>query len=88
MEKLLVQTRAALSQSGDSLQLRYYLTAEPDGNLERYGTEVVMTRGGGVESYGCRDVTPVASRMLQLIDALADNTVTPALLREILTDLL
>jgi len=88
MRKTLVQTCRKLCQTGEPLLLRYYLLAEEDGSLERYGTEIVLRRGVSEERCACHDVTPLSSVMLDLIGILARNSVTPALLDEILPSLL
>lgn len=88
MTKTLLKTNQAVSQQGNPMKLQYYLLSDYNGELEQYGTEIVLQCGDREECSDCRNVTPLASSMAHLIGILASNLVTPALLHEILQDLI
>ena len=88
MTRTLLRTALTTDQSGRAVQLDYYLLSEYTAGLEQYGTEVVLSRGGEHERCAVGCITPLAGRMTNIIAALAEGSVTPTTLREILEDIL
>lgn len=88
MNKTLVRTALTTDQTGRSVQLDYYLLSEYTEGLEQYGTEVVLRRGREDERCAVGCITPLASSMTRIIGLLAEATVTPTGLRDVLEDIL
>lgn len=90
MTRILQAVKQAPTENGDLLQLDYYLLSEyqEDWDMEQYGVEVTLTTGNQQESDQVLRVTPIQQSIESLIDQLAEQTVTPSALREILLDIL
>lgn len=90
MTRILQAVKQATTENGDLLQLDYYLLSEyqEDWDMEQYGVEVTLTTGNQQESDQVLRVTPIQQSIESLIDQLAEQTVTPSALREILLDIL
>lgn len=88
MNKKLVRTALTTDQMGEAVQLDYYLLTEYMAGLEQYGTEVVLRRGQEDERCAVPCITPLASSMARIIGLLAEATVTPTGLRDVLEDIL
>ena len=88
MTRTLLRTALTMDQVGRSAKLDYYLLAEDAAGLEQYGVEVVMQRGKLDERCTVAYITPLASCMIRIIGILAEATVTPTTVREILEDIL
>ena len=88
MNKFLVATKE-LSNPADG-RLEYYLLSEPMEAMaaDNYGIEVVLLRNGEEDRCQCRNITPVGSRILELLTALIRNAVMPCQLRDVVCDLL
>ena len=90
MTRILQAVKQATTEKGDLLQLDYYLLSEyqEDWDMEQYGVEVTLTTSNQQESDQVLRVTPIQQSIESLIDQLAEQTVTPSALREILLDIL
>lgn len=88
MERTWLRRERVCSDEGTMLELDYYLLTQTDGTRESYGVQITLRDGAREESAAAADITPVGSRILRLIDRLADGTVTPATLADVLSDLL
>ena len=88
MERTWLRRERVRSARDAELVLDYYLLTEPDGLPARYGVQITMREGGREESAAAADVTSREGVMRGIIGRLADGTVTPAGLPDVLTDLL
>lgn len=88
MERTWLRRERVRSDRGSMLELDYYLLTETDGTSDHYGLQITLRDGEHEESAAAADITPVGSRILHLIDRLADGTVTPAGLPDVLPELL
>ena len=88
MTRTLLRTQLTRDQNGRPVKLEYYLLAEYLCGMEQYGTEIVMERGRQNERCAVGCITPLAASMTRIIGILAEGTVTPGSLREILMEIL
>ncbi len=88
MTRTLLRTAVTTDQEGRPMKLDYYLLAERSAGLAQYGAEIVLERGCERERCSVGQITPQAQCMTNIIGALAEGTVTPATMREILEDIL
>ena len=78
--KSLIYTHTVRSWSSDPVRLEYYLLNDSilDGCAESYGVEIRAESSAGRQYAGVQDVTTVGSRILELLDLLSGQQVTPA----------
>ena len=88
MERTWLRRERVCSDHGTELLLDYYLLTETDGAPDRYGVQITLHDGAREESAAAADITSIPARMRRLIDRMADGTVTPAGLPDVLADLL
>lgn len=88
MEKVWIRSETIQSETGESSELSYYLLTTPCEGFDSYGIEVKLVCGSRTEAASVCAITPIGSRVLQLIGLLADGTVTPTALTDVLQDLL
>ena len=85
MEKYLITTRHELTERR-KLTLQYYLLAEHmDGGTDQFGI-MIRAREEGYSALA-QSISRDGLEILRLIERLADGTVTPAGLQDILSDL-
>ena len=89
IRKEVVYTRSAAAQSGVPMELEYLLSYRdgPDG-LPEYGVGIRCRTPQSSEEDCVCGVTPRRERAMELLQVLAEGTVTPVSLREILQDVL
>lgn len=87
-EKYLICKRSTRTWLGTALELEYYLLCECvlDDCAERYGVEIVARSDGAVEHAAVPDLTMAGTKILRLIEMLADGTVTPTGLYDVVQD--
>lgn len=85
----IVYKRNAIAQSGAPLNLEYLLTCRelPD-SVPEYGVGIRVLTPDSCEEDCADGVTPRRERAMELLRLLADGTVTPVTLRDILQDVL
>ena len=85
----IVYKRNAITQSGVTLNLEYLLTCRelPD-SVPEYGVGIRVLTPDSCEEDCADGVTPRRERAMELLRLLADGTVTPVTLRDILQDVL
>lgn len=85
----IVYKRNAIAQSGAPLNLEYLLTCRelPD-SVPEYGVGIRVLTPDSCEEDCADGVTPRRGRAMELLRLLADGTVTPVTLRDILQDVL
>ncbi len=88
MEKTPIRSASLCTERGRQLNLTYYLLTRPGDGFDSYGVEVRMQSNDGETAAALPDITPVGSEILAMIDRLADGTVTPSALAEIMQELL
>ena len=88
MTRTLMRTQLTRDQNGRPVKLEYYLRTEERCGLEQYGVEIVMERGRQKEACAVNCITPLAASISRIIEILANGTVTPGSLREMLMELL
>lgn len=88
MERVWIRSETALLETGESLELSYYLLTTPSEGFDSYGVEVELLCGSRRETAAVSSITPIGSRILKLIDRLANGTVTPTALQDVLQDML
>ncbi len=88
MERVWIRSETALAETGERLELSYYLLTEPCEGFDSYGVEVELLCGSRKEAAAVGGITPIGSEILRLIDRLADGTVTPTGLADVLQDIL
>ena len=81
--------RSAAAQSGVPMRLEYLLSYReaPEGTPE-YGVGIRALTPGSCEEDCADGITPRRERAMELLRLLADGTVTPVTLRDILQDVL
>ena len=85
----IVYKRNAIAQSGAPLNLEYLLTCrEPPDSVPEYGVGIRVLTPDSCEEDCADGVTPRRERAMELLRLLADGTVTPVTLRDILQDVL
>ena len=85
----IVYKRNAIAQSGAPLNLEYLLTCrEPPDSVPEYGVGIRVLTPDSCEEDCADGVTPRRGRAMELLRLLADGTVTPVTLRDILQDVL
>lgn len=85
----IVYKRNAIAQSGAPLNLEYLLTCrEPPNSVPEYGVGIRVLTPDSCEEDCADGVTPRRERAMELLRLLADGTVTPVTLRDILQDVL
>ena len=84
-----VYKRSAVAQSGAPLNLEYLLTCRelPD-SVPEYGVGIRVLTPDSCEEDCADGITPRRERAMELLRLLADGTVTPVTLRDILQDVL
>ena len=86
--------RCVMSEGPEPLRLEYYLLTDDalfdGGSLEVYGVEILLYRPGvrRPEIARVRGITPLGSRILEILRQLCDGTVTPSALREVMDSIL
>lgn len=89
MRKDSIETRQCKCFTTD-FELEYFLVEHdnsPEANL-RYGVEIQKSVDGKVQEVACEyDVFSTKNRGEQFIQVLAENTVTPATLHDVIEDL-
>lgn len=88
MDRTWLRRERVRTEQDRVLELDYYLLTQTDGLVDHYGLQITLHDGEREESAAAADITPVGSRILRLIDALADGAVTPAGLPDVLCELL
>lgn len=85
----IVYKRNAIAQSGAPLNLEYLLTCRelPD-SVPEYGVGIRVLTPDSCEEDCVDGITPRRERAMELLRLLADGTVTPVTLRDILQDVL
>ena len=85
----IVSKRNAIAQSGAPLNLEYLLTCRelPD-SVPEYGVGIRILMPDSCEEDCADGITPRRERAMELLRLLADGTVTPVTLRDILQDVL
>ncbi len=84
-----VYVRSAAAQSGVPMKLEYLLTChEPPDGAPEYGVGIRVLTPDSCEEDCADGVTPRRERAMELLRLLADATVTPVTLRDILQDVL
>ena len=85
----IVYKRNAIAQSGAPLNLEYLLTCRelPD-SVPEYGVGIRVLTPDSCEEDCADGITPRRERAMELLQLLADGTVTPVTLRDILQDVL
>ena len=85
----IVYKRSAVAQSGAPLNLEYLLTCrEPPDSVPEYGVGIRVLTPDSCEEDCADGITPRRERAMELLRLLADGTVTPVTLRDILQDVL
>ncbi len=72
------------AENGRPLLLSYLVLSDKSQALERYGVKVVEERSG--EAAQVADLTVDPKRICALVDKLAEHTVTPTTLADIVAD--
>ena len=88
MGRKLLRTALTTDAAGRAVQLDYYLITQHVAGLEQYGAEVVLRRGPEKERCAVGCITSLTAVILNIIAALAEGSVTPTSLREVLQDIL
>ena len=79
-----IYTRNTKTQTGKPLRLEYCLLE--DTPTEGYGVQITAICGEQTECARIPGITPLASRIFELLDLLASGTVTPTGLKEVVED--
>lgn len=88
-EMQVVYERSTTAQSGVPMKLEYLLSyREPPDGLPEYGVGIRVLTPDSCEEDCLDGVTPSRARAMELLRLLADGTVTPVTLRDILQDVL
>jgi hypothetical protein len=95
LERYMEAEREIIDEArGGKMELEYYLLTsetddcDSDGIIKTYGIEIVKkVQGLPSESAGFENIHPDRDRIKKIIGMLADNTVTPISLQDILEDL-
>jgi hypothetical protein len=84
------QTRSQMIEldDGRKLNLSYYLLTQCEAGCDSYGIAIELRSSNGVETAAVEHITPIGKDALTLIDRLADGTVTPVCLMDVLPELL
>ncbi len=88
MERTWLRQERVRSARDTELVLDYYLLTEPDGAPARYGVQITLHEGAHEESAAAADITSRETVMRHMIARLADGTVTPAGLPDVLAELI
>ncbi len=88
MQRTLMRTALTTDAAGQAVQLDYYLLTQYAAGLTQYGAEIVMHRGHQQERCAVGCITCLAASITGIIAALAEGTVTPTSMRDILQDIL
>lgn len=73
-------------ENGEPAALQYRILEEAAGGITRYGAEIVMRRGGKEERAAVRDLSLSYDSVRDFLRLLANGSVTPCTLREIVED--
>ena len=85
----IVCKRSVTAQSGMQMELEYLLTCrEPPNGAPEYGVGIRARTLDSCEEDCADGITPRRGRAMELLRLLADGTVTPVTLRDILQDVL
>lgn len=90
-KEIITTTKQMSGLSSEAFFLEYFLTEEetiPEGGigLLDYGVEIVMRTGDLTESMAVSSVSCDKMLVLELIDTLSRNVVTPATLLDVVSD--
>ncbi len=92
MERIRITSRVIRTEAGQKRRLHYDLLTELlefDGTqLEMYGLQVVLDDDRMTEIFAVRRISPRLKPVLEMIASMADATVTPICVPEILQELL
>ena len=88
MKRTLLRTALTTDQEGKTIKLDYYLLSEYAAGLEQYGAEIRMLRERKSERCAIKRITPLAGSMRRIIQALAEGSITPTTMRDVLEDIL
>lgn len=83
-----MRTALTTDAAGQAVQLDYYLITQYAAGFPQYGAEIVLRRGREDERCSVCHITPLAAAITNIIAALAEGTVTPTSLRDVLEDIL
>ena len=85
VRKLLLENRKAQSSAGKNLHLQYFLVIEefPDG-VENYGVQIIELESAAVAL--APGITTNAQKVIEFVQILANCTVTPFGLPDVLAD--
>ncbi len=86
MEKSWIRSESVQTARGERAELSYYLLTRPGGLCDQYGVEITLRTEDREESAVAVDLTPIGSEILRLIASLADGTVTPTGLADVIQD--
>ncbi|MBQ3356336.1 MAG: hypothetical protein IJG45_04395 [Oscillospiraceae bacterium] len=78
--------RSVRCENGEDAALLYSIVAEETDGTTSYGAQIVMRRGGRTERATVRDVTASYRRIRAFLTQLAENTVTPCTLLDVVVD--